>query len=48
MNEFFPKYMKVVKNYSNLIMKVRAEGHISSEWGVYESDEAYFNNMRLS
>lgn len=49
LNEFFPRYMKVINEYQLFISEVRIEGHTSSEWnkGVI-GDLAYFENMRLS
>lgn len=49
LNEFFPRYMKVIYQYKSSISEIRIEGHTSSEWN-WNSDEnaAYFENMRLS
>ncbi|ELA08939.1 hypothetical protein MOMA_00970 [Moraxella macacae 0408225] len=49
LNNFFPRYMKVVYQYKHAIQEIRIEGHTSSEWtaGVDEHT-AYFENMRLS
>lgn len=49
LNNFFPRYMKVVDKYKSYIQEVRIEGHTSSEWTYGASmDTAYFENMRLS
>ncbi|MCW9715208.1 OmpA/MotB family protein [Avibacterium avium] len=49
LNEFFPRYIKVINQYQDSIEEVRIEGHTSSEWNVFsQDDEAYFENMRLS
>lgn len=49
LNNFFPRYMKVVDKYKSYIQEVRIEGHTSSEWTYGTSmDTAYFENMRLS
>ena len=49
LNNFFPRYMKVLKPFQNSINEVRIEGHTSSVWARRSSEqEAYFNNMRLS
>ena len=49
LDEFFPRYIKVIDDYKDSINEVRIEGHTSSEWN-WNSDEdtAYFENMRLS
>ena len=49
LQDFFPRYLRVLTNHTDIIDKVRIEGHTSSEWGTNTSKEtAYFNNMRLS
>lgn len=49
LNEFFPRYIKVINSYQDSIEEVRIEGHTSSEWNAFsQEDEAYFENMRLS
>ncbi|MEE6031718.1 OmpA/MotB family protein [Avibacterium paragallinarum] len=49
LNEFFPRYIKVINQYQDSIEEVRIEGHTSSEWNVFsQDDDAYFENMRLS
>lgn len=49
LNNFFPRYIRVVNQYKDYIDEVRIEGHTSSEWTVgVNSDVAYFENMRLS
>lgn len=49
LNEFFPRYMKVVDEYKTSISEIRIEGHTSSEWDRYSTEEqAYFLNMQLS
>lgn len=49
LKDFFPRYVKVLKPYRDLIAEVRIEGHTSSDWrrNSTESD-AYFNNLQLS
>ena len=49
LNEFFPRYLEVLKLFKNEITEIRIEGHTSSEWitGV-GPDEAYILNMELS
>lgn len=49
LNNFFPRYIKVIDKYKDHIQEIRIEGHTSSEWAVGISpDMAYFENMRLS
>jgi outer membrane protein OmpA-like peptidoglycan-associated protein len=49
LTEFFPKYLEILEQYKKNIYEVRIEGHTSSEWNWYVSeDESYFNNMKLS
>lgn len=51
LDEFFPRYLKIVRgpSFAASVEEVRIEGHTSSDW-LSESgtDNAYFNNMRLS
>ncbi len=47
--DFFPRYVKILKEYKEAIETLSIEGHTSSEWKESVSqDEAYFNNMALS
>jgi len=49
LENFFPRYMKVLERFSDSISEVRIEGHTSSIWNENTSDtEAYFLNMELS
>ena len=49
LNDFFPRYLKVLHRFQDAIAEVRIEGHTSSEWeGAATADEAYFKNMELS
>lgn len=45
LREFFPRYVAVVKKYSEYVDELRIEGHTSSEG---PSENPYFFNMRLS
>lgn len=48
LQEFFPRYVKVVQKYDDIV-EVRIEGNASLEWnGDVKSKEAYFYNMKLS
>jgi len=49
LDDFFPRYLKILRKYSANIAEVRIEGHTSSEWaGTNNVLEAYFRNMELS
>ena len=50
LNEFFPRYIKILKNHSDSIIEVRIEGNASKEWngGDPNSTAAYYYNMKLS
>ncbi len=49
LNDFFPRYIKIVDKYKSSISEIRIEGHTSSEWATgVSNDTAYFENMRLS
>ncbi|MDN3696191.1 OmpA family protein [Vibrio cyclitrophicus] len=49
LDDFFPRYLKVLDSYKPIIQEIKIEGHTSSKWNHDSTDyEAYFNNMRLS
>ncbi len=49
LNDFFPRYLAVLKRFEAAINEVRIEGHTSSDWVTAAGeDEAYFKNMWLS
>ena len=49
LDDFFPRYMSVLRGYLDSINEVRIEGHTSSVWNQWTNDsEAYFRNMELS
>ncbi|WP_211272714.1 OmpA/MotB family protein [Haemophilus paracuniculus] len=49
LEQFFPRYIKVIDEYKSSINEVRIEGHTSSKWNMDSNeDEAYFKNMNLS
>ncbi len=48
LDDFFPRYLRVLREFEEVIDEVRVEGHTSSDWLLATEDEAYFNNMRLS
>ena len=48
LDDFFPRYLEILRRYSGDIAEVRIEGHTSSEWlGVSCVTEAYFRNMTI-
>lgn len=48
LEEFFPRYIRVLENFKNDIQEIRIEGHTSSDWGGVTGDSAYFLNMALA
>lgn len=49
LDDFFPRYISVLRPFSESIDEVRIEGHTSSDWnGASSPLEAYINNMELS
>ncbi len=49
LSDFFPRYMKVLREFRQSINEVRIEGHTSSQWDSRTSaEDAYFKNMELS
>lgn len=51
LSDFFPRYVRILTQdtFSASIEELRIEGHASSEWDAYASqDEAYFYNMDLA
>lgn len=48
LDDFFPRYVNVIRKYRDVIDEIRIEGHTSSIWLNSTGDEAYFNNMELS
>ena len=49
LQDFFPRYLKVLMTYKDDINEVRVEGHTDSKWFDAKSDtDAYFKNMALS
>lgn len=49
LNDFFPRYLRVLKPFRSSLDEVRIEGHTSSVWNSNSTDEeAYFKNMTLS
>lgn len=47
-NEFFPRYIKILSRFGSIITEIRIEGHTSSEWSNISKEEAYIKNMDLS
>lgn len=49
LNDFIPRYLSILEKFKNSIEEIRIEGHTSSEWSQYTSEQsAYFLNMELS
>jgi outer membrane protein OmpA-like peptidoglycan-associated protein len=49
LDDFFPRYISILSQFSKSIEEIRIEGHTSSEWNVgASSSDAYFGNMALS
>ena len=48
LDDFFPRYLRVIRAFERVIDEVRFEGYTSSDWVSATENEAYFNNMRLS
>lgn len=48
LDDFFPRYLRILQESKCDIEEVRIEGHTSSEWYDLTGDEAYFKNMHLS
>jgi outer membrane protein OmpA-like peptidoglycan-associated protein len=49
LDNFFPRYLEILRKYQSSIAEVRIEGHTSSEWaGARDMIDAYFKNMELS
>jgi outer membrane protein OmpA-like peptidoglycan-associated protein len=49
LEDFFPRYLDILRGFKESIDEIRIEGHTSSEWnGEVSETEAYFRNMWLS
>lgn len=50
LDSFFPRYIAILRSpkYVEAIEEVRIEGHTSSLWRNLSSEQAYYENMRLS
>src|SRR5438132_1331506 len=50
LDDFFPRYVYILDSdkYSDAVEEIRIEGHTSSIWSNLPSDQAYFQNMKLS
>ncbi len=49
LNDFFPRYLAVLRTFKSNIAEIRIEGHTSSKWLKAEDEkDAYFLNMELS
>ncbi len=48
LNDFCPRYFKILFEFRKGIEEIRIEGHTSDEWRGFSKKEAYFKNMKLS
>lgn len=48
LDNFFPQYLKVLRDYQDYIAEVRIEGHTSSDFGSLSQSAAFIANMALS
>lgn len=48
LNQFCPRYFKMLYSMKDNISEIRIEGHTSIEWMGLPKKQAYFNNMKLS
>ena len=48
LNNFCPRYFKILFKFKGSIEEIRIEGHTSKEWKGVSEKEAYFKNMKLS
>jgi outer membrane protein OmpA-like peptidoglycan-associated protein len=50
LDDFFPRYVYILDSdkYRDAVEEIRIEGHTSSIWSNLPSDQAYFQNMKLS
>lgn len=49
LQDFFPRYLTILREFADAIEEVRIEGHTSSVWNEDSGTSlAYFNNMQLS
>lgn len=49
LDDFFPRYIRIIQQYKDSIEEIRIEGHTSKIWNAQTSDDdAYFKNMELS
>lgn len=47
LDDFFPRYLKVLEKYKNQIAQIRVEGHTSSEYGSAKSDEERYKLNKI-
>ena len=49
LDDFFPRYLGVLRSFKDNIEEIRIEGHTSTKWLKAEGEkDAYFLNMELS
>jgi len=49
LDDFSPRYVRIIEKYKDSIEEIRIEGHTSKIWNAQTNDDdAYFKNMELS
>jgi outer membrane protein OmpA-like peptidoglycan-associated protein len=49
LDDFFPRYVRIIEKYKDSIEEIRIEGHTSKIWNAQTNDDdSYFKNMELS
>ena len=48
LNDFFPRYLKKLQEFKNIVAEIRIEGHTSKDWKNLSGMDAYLKNMKLS
>ena len=49
LDDFWPRYLKILSDNKDVILEIKIEGHTSSAWSENATrNESYFNNMELS
>ena len=48
LNDFYPRYLKVLSDFKEFIAEIRIEGHTSKGWKNKSNNASYLLNMELS
>ena len=49
LDDFWPRYIKVLKKYNKNLSEIKIEGHTSSIWSKHSTkSQSYYKNMKLS